>query len=305
MKTIPLLLFLAFCMPLARANRIDDLHTRDEVLRFLQQEVGGYYKQLFGWKPTVTDTSRYGDNTFFKVDFDQNGLTDLLVSGSHLFAITDQGGGDYGVHFIDLNKHNSKVRLLEIFKGEEAPLIEVEIAERYPDRSKPPHYAPSSILIFRYGHFMEYNPEPDHWQIERIQYATSNCYDKNCRGSSVTINADQTVTYEAWLKGGNQPRVKRLRTKLDTVVFKRIMNTINDMNMENLQDVYNVNRTHAGYAKLEISYDNGQVKRILDEGMTGTFGLENLYRQLMALRKTQRWKKNRVRDGGCILIHRR
>jgi hypothetical protein len=63
------------------------------------------------------------------------------------------------------------------------------------------------------------------------------------------------------------------------------------LKLTSLKDEYSVNWTDDQTSTLEIKFNNGQIKRISDYGMIGTFGLEHIYDQLFALRKTQKWKK--------------
>lgn len=64
---------------------------------------------------------------------------------------------------------------------------------------------------------------------------------------------------------------------------------INYIQLSSLKGRYRVNWTDDQTAKLEIKFNDGQVKEISDYGMIGTFGLDLLYEKFFTLRKTQEW----------------
>jgi hypothetical protein len=98
----------------AKAQDIDSLKTTEDVQTFLEQKVDTAWNKYDFFETTGTkDTSKYGKGNFFKLDLDNNGLTDLLINGKYFFAITDNGKGNYESHFIDrgtfmLDKHTLK-----------------------------------------------------------------------------------------------------------------------------------------------------------------------------------------------------
>jgi hypothetical protein len=213
-------------------------------------------------------------------------LTDLLINGKYFFAITDNGKGNYESHFIDrgtfmLDKHTLK----NIIYTDKRPLLEIGSYSEYNfgdnDNSK------SDTLVLIYGDFYEYNPKPENLEVEEIRFSTSHCYG-TCPVFELTIKADGTSKYNAIEYNDEKGKFK---TVVDSATLYKIFQTINYLNLTSLKDEYSVNWTDDQTSTLEIKFNNGQIKRISDYGMIGTFGLEHLYDQLFALRKTQKWKK--------------
>jgi hypothetical protein len=101
------------------------------------------------------------------------------------------------------------------------------------------------------------------------------------------IFGDRSVYYEA-IKFNKQQG--NFNTTLDQEAFNTLIRTINYVGLSGLASRYEVNWTDDAAIDLEITYNNGKVKKVHDYGMIGTFGLANLYSQLFNLRDSQRWR---------------
>ncbi len=81
------------------------------------------------------------------------------------------------------------------------------------------------------------------------------------------------------------------RTNLNKDAFLKFNEMIDYLDFENLNNSYAVGWTDDQTCTLKITYDNGKVKSIIDYGLLGTFGLNNLYHQITSLRNTEKWGK--------------
>ena len=95
-----------------------------------------------------------GKGNFFKLDLDNNGLTDLLINGKYFFAITDNGKGNYESHFIDRGTFMFDKHILKnIIYTDKRPLLEIGSYSEYNfgdnDNTK------SDTLVLIYGDFYE------------------------------------------------------------------------------------------------------------------------------------------------------
>ena len=101
MRILTIILTLLLTVNSTFANDIDNLQTIEEVQKFLVEKK----VVVIGWNLTpknmTTDTSSFGKGKFFKIDLDNNGLTDLVVNGEYLFSVHDIGNGKYQCYFID------------------------------------------------------------------------------------------------------------------------------------------------------------------------------------------------------------
>jgi hypothetical protein len=103
----------------------------------------------------------------------------------------------------------------------------------------------------------------------------------------LSIENSRKSSYNA--KNNNSKRGK-FHTVIAEAEYNKLLKTIEYIRLPTLKDNYSVGWTDDNTVILEISYNNGQVKKIRDYGTIGTFGLENLYRQIYSLRHTQKWR---------------
>lgn len=289
MKILKTILILFLTAELTLANDIDKLQTTDDVENFLVKKVNPKWKDEIFFESTESqDTSAYAKGKFIKIDLDNNGLTDLIINGKYFFAVTDNGNGKYESHFIDRGAFMlDKYTLKNIaYKGKTPILIIGSYNEYNFERKKD---IKTDTLVFKFDDFYEYNATPDNFKIEEISFSTSHCFG-TCPVFKLTIKANGKVKYEAIEYNEKKGKYK---TNLDTDTLNKILQTINYLNFTSLKDEYSVNWTDDQTSTLKIKFSNGQTKKISDYGMIGTFGLEHLYDQLFALRKTQKWEKQK------------
>jgi hypothetical protein len=265
------------------ANEIDRLQSLSDVTTFLRTHTDKYWQQEVFFEPTVTDTAKYGKNKFFKLDLDTNGLTDLVVNGKYLFALTDEGNGSYTKHFIDRGAFKSgKYNLLKIIRKENFPLLVVEGYDKY----HPSWTTKPDTILLKFGGFVEYQPAPSKLQVSQISFSTSGCYG-TCPIFELAIQANRTARYNAL---NYNKRKGRFTAVIDTAAYARLLATLQYIRLPTLKDSYRVNWTDDQTVDLEVKFSDGQVKKIHDYGAIGTFGLATLYAQLYKLRETQSWR---------------
>lgn len=274
MKTIIILSLFLFSTHLAHANAIDSLKTIKDVEHFLEK-LDKSWKDYPVFEKATKNNSRFGKNKFFKIDLDNNGSTDLVINGKYLIAVTAYDNGKYVVRFI--NRAN-RYTLTSIKYSGTSPLLVMK--DEYSEGT-------SVTLIFKFGDFIEFNPAPADLKIEKINFSTTGCYG-TCPVFDLSVNAYRTAFFNAI--SYNDKKEGKFTVTIDTAAYNNLIATINYMKLTSLKDNYFVGWTDDQTALLEITYNNGQTKKIRDYGEVGTFGLANLYKQLFALRETQKWK---------------
>ncbi|AEW00189.1 hypothetical protein A4D02_28355 [Niastella koreensis] len=285
MKHITTLIILLLTSAFAIGNEIDNLKTNEDVQEFLCK-VNKYLDDIFHTVNKIPDNSPFGKGKFFKLDLDQNGLTDLVVNGKYLLAVTDNGNGKFHIHSIDKGAFTLfKYTLTDIIKINKTPLL---VIKGYPGRLSNRDTTTKDTLVLRPGGFAEYNPAPDKLTIEEINFETSGCYGE-CPIFELSIKADKSANFNAIEYNDKKGEFK---TIIDDSTYLQLIATINYIKLPSLKNKYRVNWTDDQTVTLEIKYNNGQIKKIEDYGAIGTFGLENLYDQLFSLRGTQHWNNN-------------
>ena len=267
------------------ANEIDQLHSLRDVTTFLRVRLAKEWENEEFDDPAVSDTTANRTNRFFKLDLDANGLTDLVFSGRYLFAVTDEGAGKYRVHYINRGfPFGKRYALLSVIPRTNTPLLIIQGYERYhlpKDATSKP-----DTLALKFGDFVEYHPVPTTRGIRQIHFSASGCYG-TCPVFDLVVLADRTATYNAIQFN---KRKGKFQATLDTASYNTLVATLDYIQPSSLKDAYRVNWTDDATVALEVTFSDGQVKKIRDYGGIGTFGLRNLYAQFYKLRETQPWK---------------
>ncbi len=265
------------------ANRIDKLESKTDVIKFLDNKVNWEWKPPVFFEDILVDSLPYGKNNFFKVDLDNNGLTDLIINGRYLFVITDNNKGKYAVHFIDKGRSSlDKYTLINIIKVDNSPAI---LVKGYNEFTKAPKQnAKTDTLIFKFDHFIEYNIHYSKTRITEINFST------NCQwGANFNMNIKQDRSAE-YINYITDSTFHKLKCFIDSAKYERLNDIINYINLNSLKGKYSVNWDYDQESLIEIKFENGHSKSIEDYGSIGTFGLECLYDHIFDLRKNCRWK---------------
>lgn len=300
MKKIFSVLIFSFCLSLFYSqskrvfNRIDSLTSAKEVEEFIQNDhnkINNYLnvedKINYDWYCQVIADSLNLKQNWGKADFDNNGRTDLLVTGH-----TSEGNKtiyilDKGDHFESKNISKGKLYEQCSFSSVKDNKIEyhsVKILNRQ-------RYLSNLIkenLIYKYDGFIEENTTPKRHNILDIQFETSGSHWNNyVLKMEIVSNRDITwvTKNDAILRAGVYT------SNLSKEKFKEIVDLLNYIDFENLVDEYEVGYSDAATTRLKVTYDNLKVKNISDNGGMGTRGLRKLYDILIDLKLNQQWKK--------------
>jgi hypothetical protein len=299
-----LLLILLFLLPaqIVAANAIDDLKTDSDVLNLLVKldtnflNHGKPYIEVLPTDkliPTLkcSDIARQWDiKTWEKVDFNNDKLTDLLVTVSdagsaYVYAIIDQPSG--GMKLIRITQglsHGCQIAK-PIWIGNKQMLRFYAESSLYNETTKSQDWTRTDTLIFLYGDFVEFNNKPDNYQVKSVYIETSGCFG-TCPVFKLKISKDGEATYNA--KSYN-PKNGNYRGSVSLDRLAQIKSLINYIGIKMLKDFYSVNWTDDQTALIQIEFTDGTVKTVNDYGMIGSFGLSRLYNLLFDLRRSEKW----------------
>lgn len=142
----------------------------------------------------------------------------------------------------------------------------------------------SAKLVFKFGDFVEYNPNPRVNNIEKIEYKFDDAF-------TLEINSDRKATLKA---REDYPLRGLMNTKyigrISTGEYDELLSILNYSDFPSLRDRYAISDSHYSSGTLKITHSGGQLKIIADHGLVGTFGLRRVHDRLVALRTTQNWK---------------
>jgi len=263
------------------ANDIDKLQTNEDVYNFLVKKVSRKFKDnppLDDSAKTI-DTAKYGRNKFFKVDLDNNGLTDLIIYGLRNFLVVfDNGKKDYVIRYLDRGTFLSNTATLISIDTLSFPK---QIIIQQSEKSK----QQIDTLIFKFNSFIEYNPKPTtDFAFNKIKFKTDQCFGE-CPIFELTINSDRTATYKA-IRFNEE--TGNFKGTIPTKEFDELISLLKYLQLEKLNNEYAVNWTDDQTVTTEIEF-NGKTKVISDYGKIGTFGLSRLYSKLFYWCKLIEW----------------
>ena len=283
MRILYCLLLLGLCGSL-RANEIDQLRTKEEVKVFLVKRVDKKYKgEVF--EGTPPDTNGYG-HRFFTFDVDGNGLTDLVVNDTYLFIVFDEGRKGYVVREPGGRKHDFHRTELVGIDSSVLPLRLVVGQEKYSGRRQDPPGYRKDTVVFYSGDFIEFNDRPDTaLELQEIKVRTNHCFG-SCPIFEMAVDGKGAARYHAiefnkeeGLYTGTVP----------TGEFATMMGVLRYLPLQKLDSSYTVDWTDDQTIELEIRYKGG-VKRIVDYGEVGSYGLIRLYGFFFRWKELVKWE---------------
>lgn len=279
---------------LVLANKIDNLETDEDIESFIHKqdkEFKDFY--IVSIKTLYYDTLQQkiadslGVKSWQKVDFDNNGLSDLLIYGmkggkSYLLAVIDEGK-EFTFHSLNRGFDDIYFPVVKTIDKQVFLFHNKRCDFCFNDEKK---VISTDTLIYKFGNFIENNFNPLSYKIEKIEYSTTMCFG-TCPVFELEINSDRTAKYNAIQYND---KTGKFKTRIDTANFNSIFSLLNYIDFPNLKDKYSVNWTDDQSCTLTITYDNGKRKKITDYGLIGSYGLGIIYNKLFALRKNQKWK---------------
>lgn len=331
-KLISILFLLTACTNKSHFNstksiqsEIDLLKTPLEIEKFIQKSSPEY--SLYKLK-NLQDFNRSHSNdsinkilanklnvrtNFAKVDFDNNGYTDLFAIGDindcisldveskekescsfSPIVIMNFGKNDLKFFRINLESRKSIVPRVEFVNDQ--PFL-VVYQNNLIDWEKKKYDESKTILTFKFGGFIEYNENPKKNKVTKIEYSTSGCFG-TCPVYELTLNRDSISIFNAQYYNfdKNQEFVYGVEegvftTSIHKNTFDKLEEILNYCDVVNLNNEYSVKHTDDQTGILKITFHDGKVKTISDYGMIGTYGLKILHKELAKLRFNQKWQK--------------
>ena len=307
------------------ASAIDSLKTNDQVEQFVEKTDTLFkqftLKEVQDIECLACDSSLVNlanrlkiNYAYYKADFDNNGYTDLMVTGANKTYTNENTDPDLLVEYskdfnalVLMNFGKGMYKTYDLTDGRFLTIIpKVELSgskyllavyrpqyhhlsRKYRDESK-------FKLTFKFNDFIEYNTNPSEYQIEKIEYATKGCFGEcpifelviNKNGEATLVAKNYNYT-EAWQKGTLLSGV--YKTKIQDKQLNELTGLLNYIDFAHLKNDYQVSWTDDETALLKITYNNGKVKIITDYGLQGTYGLKMLHKKLFELRTNQKWSR--------------
>jgi hypothetical protein len=232
-------------------------------------------------------------NDFDKADFDNNGYTDLLVTG--FFDGSDRprnfvlmNFGKDSIFVSDVDPYYYSTAVLRIIDKSRLVSLEASYPFMYESYNSNKVITKKKNLIYRYGGFVEINPKPQKHNIEKIEFNSNGCMG-TCPVFKITIEKNMILTYEPeyfnFSDDGNKKETQILKRKLSELDYNKIIGLIDYINFTALDAYFPESATDGQSAKIKVTYKDGKVKTVEDHLYPGTYGLKRLYEIIYELRK--------------------
>jgi hypothetical protein len=241
------------------------------------------------------------NESYYKVDIDNNGYTDIVIIGNDnnfwgdasmnysTFALMSFQNDSISVH--NLIKSSFLSAALPEFNNENGDFIIHQ--PKFLDDNP---YS-SDTLVYKFNSFIEFNKNPIDNNISKIVLSTGPCLG-TCPIFKLSINNIKNGALEAEMYNYKNNRLKDSFFKegeYECIIrdsdFQLLFDIVNYLDFKNLNESYSAPWTDDSGSILEIFYNEGEVKRIVDYGMIGNYGLMRVYNIMYELRFNQDWNK--------------
>ncbi|MET4105346.1 hypothetical protein [Hymenobacter sp. UYP22] len=226
-----------------------------------------------------------GSQTWFKADFDHNGLPDLLVLARRrnipfLFCVLDKGDKFQ----IERNFANGVRRrrhpVARVVHRNSQDLLEyADFAGRVPGGQERLRNRRSMLLAYVSGGFVEYNAHPIQRQVKEVTYESSSFYQRTTH-TSIIVKGDSIKFWQRYTERSDSTQVtqiehKRLLLPAQRQQLIQLLSYLNYSTLKGTYGSYSIN--HSTHVRLTIENDSGAKKQIDDINGVGTWGLRQLY----------------------------
>lgn len=236
-----------------------------------------------------------------KADFDKNGYTDMLVLGtldgrSAVISLMGAVRGKINLHVIT-RQFRRTCSIARVIYEDGNTLLEFRYFDAYFARVSNEEAVKSVKLIFKYGDFIEYNPSPKNYDINKIEFRndggpwiTSSEYsiEINSLGKAHLVSKSITKDWHA-SPNSYDGYTKEPGVSPDSL-FATISGILNYSDFPNLKNRYEVKASDQVKGRLTIYYNNDKVKTITDYGLQGTYSLHRIYQIINSMRGSLVWK---------------
>lgn len=296
LKFCLLLSLLVACIA-ANANEIDSLKTDKQVLTFIKKLLPkderiaetSFDKPYSYDKKTQKTADSLGVKNWVKIDFDQNGETDLIAFNLHdlqqivaIFSIN----GNYKIINSTWSvgyKYSLTYPIIKNIDGKN--LILIYHNQRTSNRIKlgeDLNYTPVECDTIHYekGMFLNYYKNLEKYKVESIEIMGED----NDLGTTVKVKIDfinlNDSCLESRYNSSIYPLKEKFTYKLTQSEILKIKYLLEQSNLSALNNNVRFGIEHHYDYQVEIVYDNGKVKKFEDKGGVVNYNFSEIYNMM-------------------------
>lgn len=256
-------------------NVIDSIKNKNDVIFFLDKYVPEKY-----YEPYERDTilnpydwlflDENATDSFYKVDIDKNGLSDLVVDARSFIVVLDMGADKYN----KLPLYSANFTFKGIRQTVAANLLQVRIQ----DPADNPKWNYDTTLAYKWGNMVEYVPEPATYSIDSIEFKYSLGYYSHC-GQLTELRAlvrkdGRTNYYYQNLCDKHSSKTQVMLTRAN---IQQLWDMMNYMHFATLPATYGNFMLHTSPCQVKMFYDNGLSKTTTDKNGFSPLSLRAFY----------------------------
>jgi len=279
------------------ANRIDDLKTDADVIKFINSLHISNDKLRLATLGEIINRHCHVSvpqsiTTWKKADFNNDGRSDLIaiasVDGSQIInlVVIDTGNNNFKYFVINYSLAFQCEFITTVSQKKQQLLLFHKANFSY-DVKAPVKDETIDTLIYNFNAFIEQNRHPANYHIKYVVLRSSPCFG-TCPVQELDIYKTGEVRY---LGGRYSKKQGTFRSKINQAKLDSLVNFINYLDIMQLKNSYAVDWTDSPTCYLTVAFDDGSVKNISDYGERGTFGLRTLYDMVWGFIPSQNWSK--------------
>ncbi|PIF32361.1 hypothetical protein CLU81_2889 [Flavobacterium sp. 9] len=307
-KSIVLYLFIicfVSCVSAKNTNKIDNLKTTEDVVKFVKSINPDFAKENFGElqiKPTESIIKALNNCDLYKswniqnwqkIDLNNDGKTDLLFTGYWYstysqYAIVEVESGKYNLFNLAENlEYACKiVKPIVVNHKNELLVNNYKTDDESISKRETIHYL--DTLTYKFNAFIEINKKVVNYDIESIKFILDNNFE-------IEVYNNQNAYYNC-LNTFNASNLKgnfykgESRKKIDVAYFNELEKMLEYINVKDLPNEYTLDGYDFPTVWLEIKFKDGSIKKIKDYGYQGTYGLNAIYDKMKKIALEIDWK---------------
>ena len=194
------------------AQKVDSSHSG-----FCYMAPQNYEKEFYSTSKLKQKLDRmFPKSNFIKADFDNNGYTDIVLTGEVgssfcVIALMSYGTSKYSSFLLTLSDFPTQFpvypKLVYINK---TPAI--ELYTRGSSYLEQENQINKETLIYQHNTFLEYNEKPQNYDVSKIEFRRTGCYG-SCPVFNLTLRADSISNFRA-IFNNYKPSRKKILNKI-------------------------------------------------------------------------------------------
>ena len=269
------------------ANEIDLIKNDSDVISFFKQNFENYKDIKLSFPTPKSEIERLHDSlktvNWYKVDFDDNGETDILIFNlfpvNKIFAVIADDGTFRKIEASCERQYDALYPVILNINNETLILCHNQNRIEFDVVNKRYLYTnlECDTLIFKNNYFLTYIQNPKQYAIDSIDIENDGQCEGTCPQIFISINC-KTYASACDKNVMRNNRNQNYTATLSKEEIQRIVEMLQYSNFSEYNDYYEIPYTDQPTAWITIFYDGGKSKKIELYGYSGPCTLMEIYK---------------------------